>query len=268
MRRFFSVFGLLAVVGIVLASSAQGYNGGPVRNITDLSPTCAACHSSMQKEQLRVDPEGMQASQVVETKHYKPIEEGAGPYKDMSPADRQKLLADVKTMDANASVTLAAPSRVRRGQETQVTVTVHGGSGVIGVFLLDTDLRFQSRSPSGEGWLIMGAPKVLGPDGKEQTRWTDGRGPGLKKNINFVLIYDMKSDLASKKFPEGKSTWTVRAPQDPGTYTMVAAFHYGSEKASPVGSVTSPAGATFPRGGGGGPSGHILFSKVQTITVE
>ena len=268
MRRFFSVFGLLAAAGIVVASSAQGYNGGPLRNITDLSPTCAACHSSMQKEQLRVDPEGMQTSQAVENKHYKAIEDGAGSYKDMSPADRQKLLADVKTMDANATVTLSVPSRVRRGQEIPVTATVHGGSGVVGVFLLDTDLRNQSRSPSGEGWLIMGAPKVLGPDGKEQTRWIDSRGPGLKKNINFVLIFDMKSDLAAKKFPEGKSTWTVRAPQDPGTYTMVAAFHYGSEKASPVGSVTSPAGATFPRGGGGGPSGHILFSKVQTITVE
>ena len=268
MRRFSGVFGLLTLASIVVTSGAQGYSGGPLRQVTDLSPTCAACHSSMQKEQLRVDPEAMQASQVVETKHYKAIEEGAGAYKDMSPADRQKLLADVKTMDANASVTLSTPARVRRGQEIQVTATARGGSGAVGVFLLDTDLRHQSRSPSGEGWLIMGAPKVLGPDGKEQTRWTDSRGPGLKKNINFVLIYDMKSDLAAKKFPEGKATWTVRAPQDPGAYTMVAAFHYGSEKASPVGSFTTPAGVTFPRGGGSGPSGHILFSKVQTITVE
>lgn len=268
MRRFFGVFGLFAVAGIVVASSAQGFNGGPLRNITDLSPTCAFCHSSMQKEQLRVDPEAMQASQVVETKHYKAIEEGAGSYKDMSPADRQKLLADVKAMDANASVALSAPARVRKGQEIQVTATVHGGSGVVGVFLLDTDLRFQSRSVAGDGWLIIGAPKVLGPDGKEQTRWIDGRGPGLKKNINFVLIFDMKSDVEAKKFPEGKATWTVRAPQDPGAYTMVAAFHYGSEKSSKVGSVTTPAGVTFPRGGGAGPSGHILFSRVHTIAVE
>lgn len=268
MRRTVNVLGIPVLTALFVASGAQGYNGGPLRNVTDLSPTCAGCHSSMQKEQLRVEPEAFAATQLVQNKHYKQLEAGEGPYKDVPAADREKLLEDVKTHDANAAVTLSAPSSARPGQEIQVTATVRGGSGVVGAFLLDTDLRFQSRSPSGEGWLIMGAPKVLGPDGKEQTRWVDSRGPGLKKNINFVLIYDMKSDLAAKKFPEGKSTWTVRAPQDPGTYTMVAAFHYGSEKASPVGSVTSPAGATFPRGGGGGPSGHILFSKVQTITVE
>lgn len=268
MRRVFNVLGFLAVAGIVVTSSAQGYNGGPLRNITDLSPTCAGCHSSMQKEQLRVDPEALQASQVVETKHYKAIEEGAGAYKDMSPADRQKLLADVKTHDANASVMLSVPSRVRKGQEIQVAATVRGGSGVVGVMLLDTDLRFQSRSIAGDGWLIIGAPRISGPDGKEETRWTDSRGPGLKKNINFALIFDMKADIEARKFPEGKVSWTVRAPQDPGTYTMTVAFIYGSEKASTVGSVTSPAGVTFPQGGGGGPSSHIRFSPVQTITVQ
>jgi hypothetical protein len=77
----------------------------------------------------------------------------------------------------------------------------------------------------------------------------------------------MKSDLAARKFPEGKVTWTVRAPQDPGNYTMAVVFLYGSEKASPVGGVER-AGTVFPRGGPGGPSAHMLFSRVHQITVR
>lgn len=267
MRRTTSVLGILALAVLLVASGAQGYNGGPLRNVTDLSPTCAGCHSSMQKEQLRVEPEAFAATQIVENKHYKQLEAGEGPYKEVPAADRQKLLEDVKTHDANASVMLSAPSSASPGQEVQVTATVKGGSGVVGVFLLDTDLRFQSRPISADGWLIVGAPKVLGPDGREQTRWVDSRGTGLKKNLNFALIFDMASDIAAKKFPEGKVTWTVRAPQDPGTYTIAVAFIYGSEKASPVGRVER-AGAVFPRGGPAGPSSHILFSKVQQITVR
>lgn len=267
MRRAIGSLGILALIALFVATSAQGYNGGPLRNVTDLSPTCAGCHSSMQKEQLRVEPEAFAASQVVETKHYKQLEAGEGPYKDVPAADRQKLLEDVKTHDANASVTLSAPSSARPGQEVQATAIVRGGSGIVGVFLLDNDLRFQSRPISADGWLIVGAPKVWGPDGREQTRWVDSRGTGLKKNLNFALIYDMMSDIPAKRFPEGKVTWTVRAPQDPGTYTLAVAFIYGSEKASPVGRVER-AGTVFPRGGPAGPSSHIRFSPVQQITVR
>src|ERR1700758_4146086 len=81
---------VLASAVLILATDAQGYNGGPLRNVTDLTPTCAGCHSSIGKEQLRVDPEAFAATQLVENKHYKAIEEGVGGYKDMSPADRQK----------------------------------------------------------------------------------------------------------------------------------------------------------------------------------
>ncbi len=267
MRRPISGPGVLVLAGVLATSSAQGYNGGPLRNVTDLSPHCASCHSSMQKEQLRVEPEAFAASQVVENKHYKQIEAGEGSYKEMGPDERQKLLEDVKTHDANASVILSAPTSARPGREVQVTATVRGGSGVVGVMLVDTDLRFQSRPLSADGWLIVGGPKIWGPDGQEQTRWLDSRGPGLKKNLNFVLIFDMKSDIPARKFPQGKVTWTVRAPPDPGTYTMAVAFIYGSEKASPVGSVER-AGTVFPRGGPGGPSSHILFSKVHQITVR
>jgi hypothetical protein len=268
MRHRFVVPAALVLVALLSAGPGQAYNGGPLRNVTDLTPTCASCHSSVGKEQLRVEPEAFAATQLVENRHYKAIEEGAGPYKDVSPADRQKLLADVKLMDQNASAALSAPSTLKPGQEAQITATVRGGYGVVGVWLMESDLRFQGRPISVDGWFIVGAPKVWGGDGKEQTKWVDSRGPGLKKNLSAVLIFDQQVDLAAKKFPDGKVTWTVRAPQTPGTYTVAVGFQYGTEKASSVGTVTTVAGAILPRGGPAGPSGHILFSKPITVTVR
>jgi hypothetical protein len=268
MSRWPGVVAALSIGLFVFAGSAPAYNGGPLRNVTDLTPQCASCHSSMSKDELRVEPEAFATSQLVENKHYKALEDGIGGYKDMSPADRQKLLADVKLMDQNASVTLTAPSTAKPGQEIQITANVRGGYGVVGVWLMESNLRFQGRPIQSDGWLIVGAPKVWGADGKEQTKWIDSRGQGLKKNINSALIFDQPVDLAAKKFPEGKVTWTVQAPHAPGTYTVAVAFHYGTEKASSIGRVTTPAGAILPRGGPAGPSGHIMFSKVATVTVR
>ncbi len=252
----------------LVAGAAHGYNGGPLRNVTDLTPTCATCHSSMQKEQLRGEPEAFAAAQLVENKHYRAIEEGRSEYEKMSPGDRQRLLADVKLMDQNASVTVAVPATAKPGQELTITATVRGGHGVVGVFLMESDLRFQGRPLQSDGWVIAGPPKVWGADGKEQTKWVDSRGAGLKKNLSATLIFDQEADLAAKKFPQGRVTWTVRAPQEPGTYSIAIAFAYGTEKASPLGRVTTPAGVVLPRGGGAGPSAHLLFSKVQTVTVK
>lgn len=262
------VTAVFLAAALLWAGPAPGYNGGPLRNVTDLTPTCASCHASVGKEQVRVEPDAFAASLLVENRHYKAIEEGTGPYREMSPADRQKLLADVKLMDQNASVTLSSPSTLKPGQEAQITATVRGGHGVVGVWLTESDLRLQGRPISADGWLVVGAPKVWGADGKEQTKWVDSRAPGLRKNLSAVLIFDQQADLAAKKFPEGKVTWTVRAPQTPGAYTVAVAFHYGTEKASPVGTVTTAAGAILPRGGPSGPSGHILFSKPVTVTVR
>ncbi|OLE38458.1 MAG: hypothetical protein AUG00_05205 [Candidatus Rokubacteria bacterium 13_1_20CM_2_70_7] len=253
---------------LLITPHVSGFSGGPLRNVTDLAPTCAACHSSFSKDQLRNEPEAFANSQVKENKHYKAIEDGVGPYQQMSPADRQKLLADVKLMDELASVNLSAPASLRPGQEAQITVTVKGGQGVVGVFLLDTDLRFQARPVQGDGWVIVGPPKAWGGDGQEQTKWVDSRAPGLKKNLNSVIIFDQKTDLAAKKLAEGKVVWTVKAPQEPGTYSITAVFHFGAEKASPVGTVTTPTGAVLPRGGPGGASARIMFAKPVTVTVR
>lgn len=257
-----------AVLAVLTAGSAQAYSGGPTWIVTDLTTTCASCHSSMQKDQLRDEKEKFAASFMVENRHYKAIEEGRGNYKEMAPADREKLLADVKLMDENAAVTLAAPASAKPGQEIQVTAEVRGGHGVVGVFLMESGLRFQGRPIGADGWLVVGAPRVGGADGKEQTKWIDSRGPELKKNLSAVLIFDQQSDLAAKKFPTGKVTWTLRAPDAPGSYPVAVGFVYGTEKASPLGRVTTPSGVVMPRGGALGPSGHILFSKVHTIAVR
>ncbi len=267
-KRLVSLVGLLTLLEPLVGAGVYGYVGGPVRNVTDLAPTCAGCHSSFSRDQLRNEPEAFAAGQVKEVKHYKAIEDGTGPYQQMAPADRQKLLADVKTMDENASLTLHAPTSLRPGQEAQITVNVRGGQGVVGVFLIDTDLRFQARPLQGEGWVIVGAPKVWGSDGQEQTRWVDSRAPGLRKNLNSVLIFDQKTDLAAKKFAEGKVVWTVKAPQEPGTYTISVAFHFGSERASPVGTVTTPTGQVFPRGGPAGASARVMLAKPVTVVVR
>jgi hypothetical protein len=268
MKRLLRTFTLVTVVLSFAAHDASAYSGGPLRNVTDLSPTCASCHSSFNKEQLRNEPEAFAASQVKETKHYKAIEEGIGPYQQMSPADRQKLLADVKLMDELSSVSVSAPATLRPGQEAQITVNVKGGQGVVGVFLVDTDLRWQARPLQGDGWVVVGAPKAWGSDGKEQTKWIDSRASGLHKNLNSMVLFDQKSDLAAKKAADGKVVWTVKAPQEPGTYTVTVAFHFGTEKWSPVGTVTTPTGQVMPRGGPGGASSRVMFAKPVSVSVK
>ncbi|MBI2161000.1 MAG: hypothetical protein HYU25_11605 [Candidatus Rokubacteria bacterium] len=268
MKRLGSVL-TMAVLGLsVTASGAGAWSGGPLFDVTDWDPKCAVCHSSVGREQLRLEPAAFANAVIFENRHYKVIEDGTGAYQTVSPADRQKLLADVKVVDQNASVTISVPESVRAGQELQITATVRAGNNVVGVALVDSDLRRQGRSIQGEGWVIVGAPKVWGSDGKEQTKWVDSRGAGLRKNINSALIFDQKADLAAKQFAGGKATWTVKAPQEPGTYSVTAVMYYGTEKASPVGSVTTPTGAVLPRGGLFGASGRVMFAKPVTVTVR
>lgn len=260
---------VMLVIGTLGVPSAQGYPNGPLIHVSDLAPACAGCHSSMSADQVRNLPPDFAAKQVVDAKHYQAILAGAGAYKDLSQADREKLVEDIKLLDASSTVALTAPSTAARGQTVTVTVSVKGGAGpVVGVALLDSNLRYQARPIASDGWTVVGAPKVVGPDGAEQTKWVDSRAEGLKKNLSYVLVFGVKSDLAAKSFPESKVTWTLRAPQDPGRYTIAAAFMYGTEKASPLGAVPQAAGGFMPRGGGAAPSGHMKFSPLETITVN
>jgi hypothetical protein len=88
-RHRFVVPSALVLVALLSAGPGQAYNGGPLRNVTDLTPTCAGRHASVGTKQLRLEPDAFAAGMLVENRHYKAIEEGTGPYKDMSPADRQ-----------------------------------------------------------------------------------------------------------------------------------------------------------------------------------
>ncbi|MBI4588393.1 MAG: hypothetical protein HY725_06110 [Candidatus Rokubacteria bacterium] len=269
LRTLFPAPVALLLIGVVGLGSAHGYPNGPLIHVSDLAPACAGCHSSMSADQVRNLPPDFAGKQVVDAKHYQAILAGAGAYKDLGPADREKLVEDIKLMDANSTVSLSAPSTAARGQNITVTVTVKGGAGpVVGVFLLESNLRYQARPIASDGWMVVGAPKVIGPDGAEQTKWVDSRAEGAKKNLSFVLVYGVKSDLARKSFPESKITWTLRAPLDPGKYTLAAAFSYGTEKASALGAVPQVGGSVLPRGGGAAASGHLKFSPVATITVN
>ncbi len=252
---------------LLSTSSPEAWSGGPVLNVTDIEAKCAVCHSSATREQVRTESAGIQNFLFVE-RHYKAVQDGTGPYANMPPADRQKLLADIKAVDEAASVTVSGPESVKPGQEVQITATVRGGNEIVGVALMDSDLRMQGRSIHGDGWLIVGPPKIWGSDGKEQTKWIDARAAGLRKNINSAVVFgDQKADPTAKRFAGGKATWTAKAPQEPGTYTVTAVMFYGTEKASSVGTVTTPGGVQ-PRGGSYGNSGRIVFSKPMTVTVR
>ncbi|MBI4270190.1 MAG: hypothetical protein HY615_07630 [Candidatus Rokubacteria bacterium] len=268
MKRFAIAVAALPLACVFGAPDAGAWSGGPGFNVTDLDAKCAVCHASVGKEQLRLEPAGLVNSMIFENRHYKNVEAGTGPYQGMAVSDREKLLADVKVVDQNASVAISVPESVRPGQEIQITATVKGGNGVVGVALMDTDLRMQGRPIQGDGWVVVGPPKVWGSDGKEQTKWVDARGAGLRKNINSAIIYDRKADLAAQQFAGGKATWTVRTPQEPGSYSVTAVMFYGTEKASQVGRVTTPTGAVLPKGGAFGASGRIMFAKPVTVTVR
>lgn len=259
------------VAGAILAGSAVAagaYPGGPQIHVSDLVPACAGCHSSVGSEQLKSLPADLAAKQTVEGKHYAAIAGRTGSYKELSDADRESLLSEVKVLDAAAKVSLSAPSSVARGQTITVQVKATGGGGpVVGLAILDGSQRFQARPISADGWQVVDAPKVTGPDGKEQTTWVDKRMAGSKKNLSFVLVYGVEGSAEKRKFPESQAVWTLRAPSEPGRYTIGVAFLYGTEKATTVGAVPKAGGGTQPRGGGLGPSGRIQI-VTHAITVN
>jgi hypothetical protein len=148
-------------------------------------------------------------------------------------------------------------------------VTTHGGGGpVVGVMLLDTDVRFQSSPVQVQGFVITAAPKVTGPDGTAQTQFLDGRLATLSKNINYVNIGGVKSDPAAGTYPECTVEYALKAPAAPGTYTVTAAFLYGTEKGTALGRVEGPGGRVMPIGGRDAHAGRIAFTKPVQVTVR
>jgi hypothetical protein len=251
------------VVFIGLSGMAAAYPTGPQLFVTDLAPNCATCHSMLKAEYTPERPADFSTGELPTNKHYKAIQSGDRDYK-LVPEDKRKAILDLVTwVDANSSVTLKAPTTAKPGQTIEVTVETSGGMGpVVGAFLVDLPLRFQARPIASDGWYVVGKPKVVGADGKEQSWWLDKR-VNEKKNLSFVLV-QAKADLEKKLLPTTKVTWNLRAPIDPGTYTITAAFLYGTEEADEM----KTGKLENPPGGRSGPSGRIAFSEPVTVAVK
>ena len=240
---------------------------GPPHAVTDMAPFCASCHSSTNLDQLRDLPADVAAGETIEGKHLSRIKTDPA-YKDLSPQDREALIATIKWVDEQASVTIQAPSQAKRNNRIEVTVVTRGGAGpVVGVSLVDSGLRFQARPISSSGFKVIGPALVQGPDGKPQAQWAERRMRGSDMGLSTVLITGIKGDPATKRVDETRTTWVLRTPPEPGTYTIAAAFFYGTEKAHPFGVLTPDGQAASPERAGGA-SGRVMFSEVVKISVK
>jgi hypothetical protein len=244
---------------------AAGFTGGPQLVVTDQIPSCAVCHAMAEADYDPEWPLERATGELPANKHYKVIEAAERGYKPIPEDKRKALLEQVKWVDQNSSITLNAPGSAKPGQTIEVTVETKGGIGPnVGIMLVDMPLRYQGRPIAADGWYVVGKPKVIGPDGKEQSWWLDKRA-NEKKNLSFVLV-QAKADPEKKTLPTSKITWTLRAPLDPGTYTITTAFLYGTEEpdeyqtgkfeAAPAGTGVSAA------------SGRIQFSEPVTVAVK
>lgn len=268
MKHLATVLIVTVIIGVgMIIEKGYTYPNGPLWYATDVGPFCAGCHASTNAKQFPEHPKEFAEQWTIEGKHLVDFQKGEA-YKDMKPEEKEQLIAQIKKIDANASVKLDAPKTVKAGETFTVKVTAHGGGGPVnGVALTDNDLRFQARPIPSEGFKIMKAPEIMGPDGKKQTKWNDLRYKKLDGNINFAIIFGIKPDLEKNQFDTSTVEWTLRAPTDPGTYTVAAAFFYGTEMASPLGTIEQ-FGKKLPKGGFLGHSGRVMFSDVHSITVK
>ena len=262
-----SVLGLTSLAA--LATQLSAFPGGTPQLVTNMNPQCANCHSSVDADQLRDQAPERATSMVIANRHYASLEHGDRDYAKLSTDDRTKLLTAVKAVDANSKIEMALSSeKVKPSGTITVTITTHGGAGpVVGVMLTDCDLRYSASPVQVEGFVITQDPQVVGPDGKPQTAFLDGRAKELSRNINYVNVQGVQSDPDAGKWPVCKVTYTLAAPAKAGVYTISAAFLYGTEKSVAIGRVEGPNGRVGPAGGGGAPSGRIQFAKPVKVTV-
>ena len=129
--------------------------------------------------------------------------------------------------------------------------------------LVDEPLRYQARPIQGAGWYIVEAPEVTGPNGP-QTTWLDRRHNQQATNLNFALVYEVLADPERDAYPMAKVTYKLRAPQDPGEYSITAAFLYGTAEGDEMktGEYVNPPGGLV------APSGRVRFSDVAKVRVQ
>ena len=244
------------------------YPGGTPDFQTDVTPFCAACHSSIAEEHLAGAGERAQ-KEVVERKHLSSILAGENDYGELSQADREQLVEHIRAVDANSKIELEFPPIVAPGEDFQVTVNVTGGAGpVVAVSLVDRAHRWFAKAATAAGWGVIGTPTVIGPGGKPQTKWLDRRPEGFGRNVTFVNITDVESDAVAGKWSKSQVVFTLKAPAEPGNYPLVGVYFYGTEKATPLGYSVHPLYGKSPRGGYTGKSGRVKFSAEHVITVK
>jgi hypothetical protein len=254
-------------VTILVAAMALADPYGPPHAVTDMAPFCASCHASTSLDQMNELPADVAARETVERKHLHRIRTDPA-YNDLSPEDRETLLAAVTWVDRHASVKIFAPTQARRNSRFDVTVVTTGGAGpVVGLSLVDSTLRFQARPLTASGFKVVGPALVRGPNGKPQTRWTEQRARGADMGLTTVMIDGIKGDALTGRVDETRTTWVLRVPPEPGVYTIAAAFFYGTEKAHPLGLLALD-GHTASPGRTSGASGRIMFSTPITISVQ
>jgi hypothetical protein len=261
---------VFAAGALALAQSTRAYPGGTPAFVADIAPNCAACHSSTAADQFSGVPEARASAELAANKHYAKIQTPAegSPYAKLTPEQRQALLEGIQKIDAATSVKLTAPANAKAGEVIDVTVEVTGGAGpVLGVALVDTNQRWQASPATSVGWGVTAKPVVTGPDGKAQTKFTDGRNPTLPPGITYVNVDGIAADPGAGKFSTVKIAWKLRAPAQAGKTPLAAVLLYGTELSSPNGAVETPYGKQ-PIGTYTGNSGRVKFSDVLSVDVK
>jgi hypothetical protein len=267
--KFRTIASALGCVGLLYPLAAMGYPGGTPDFQTDVTPFCASCHSSVEESALQGAKGDRAAKEMAANKHLAPIMAGHKNYKDLSEADRGKLVELLKSVDANSKIEMEYPPQVAAGETFQVKVSLSGGAGpVVAVGLVDRPHRWYARSAATVGWTIVGAPTVIGSDGSPQSGWIGKRPELLGRNITFVNVTNWKSDADAGKWAKGKVIFTLKAPDKPGDYPLVGSYFYGTEKAVSLSTVSNPNWGDQPLGSYQGKSGRVRFTPRHVITVK
>lgn len=258
-----------AWVLLVLAPGiASAYPGGTPDFQTDALPYCASCHSSTDEASL-AGAGDRAGKEVADRKHIATVLAGEGAYGKISAEERQTLASHIKAVDANSKVMVEFPPQVAKGETFQVTVKVTGGAGpVVGVALVDRAHRWYARAASHVGWQVVGAPTIIGPNGSPQSEWIEKRPERFGRNLSYVNITGVESDAAAGSWSKSKVIFTLKAPDTAGDLPLVAAYLYGTEKASPLGYETHPIYGKLIRGTYTGKSGRVKFSPANVISVR
>lgn len=234
---------MLAALAFFPATAFSYPNGTPAY-VTDAAPFCASCHSVLDARLMPEMPEKDAQKELAENKHYGAVMASApSPYAELGAQQKEAIIKEAKFIDSNSSVTITAPGKARPNETIRASVKVKGGNGpAIGVMLIDRPLRFQSRPANSAGWAITGPPQVKGQNGQIQRDWLDKRIDWLPENLNYIIIFGQEYDPLRDIFPSGEVIYMLRAPSEPGTYPLAAAFLYGTENTDKAGFFQRPSG--------------------------